>query len=150
MLDENFDQLSEQEFDLYLEDMMDNPPPADLSNEFTPWRSAMNRVLWGTALTTLTLNFLNLDTILPAIGIIMMVLGYRTLRRENNWFKTAWIITVFRAVWFCMSVFLHSTILSEDPGISDFMQISTYLWQIPVFISLLSLRNGIRCVHKKA
>ena len=84
MLDENFDQLSEQQFDLYLEDMMDNPPPADLSNEFTPWRSAMNRVLWGTSLTTLTLNFLNLDTILPAIGIIMMVLGYRTLRHENN------------------------------------------------------------------
>ena len=150
MLDENFDQLSEREFDLYLEDMMDNPPPADLSYEFTPWRSAMNRVLWGTALTTLTLNFLNLDTILPAIGIIMMVLGYRTLRCENNWFKTAWIITVVRAAWFCMSVFLHSTILSEDPGISDFMQIGTYLWQIPVFISLLSLRNGIRCVHRKA
>lgn len=150
MLDKKFDQMSEHEFDLYLEEIIDAPPPAELTEEFTPWRKAMNRILWGTALTTLTLNFLNLDTILPGIGIIMMVLGYRTLRNENKWYKTAWIITVFRAIWFCISVFFHSTILSEDAVISDFLLITTYLWQIPLFISLLSLRNGIRSVHKKA
>ena len=71
MTDKQFDQLSEQEFDLYLEEIIDNPPPADLSNEFKPWRKAMNRILWGTALTTLTLNFWNLDVIMPAIGIIL-------------------------------------------------------------------------------
>ena len=32
MLDKNFDQLSYQEFDLYLEHMMDAPPPAELSD----------------------------------------------------------------------------------------------------------------------
>lgn len=150
MTDKQFDQLSEQEFDLYLEEIIESPPPSDLSDEFTPWRKAMNRILWGTGLTTLTLNFLNLDTILPAIGILLMVLGYRTLRNENKWFKAAYMITVFRALWFCISVFFNSTLLTEDEVISDILMFGNYLWQIPLFISLLALRNGIRSVQKKA
>ena len=150
MTDKQFDQLSEQEFDLYLEEIIDSPPPADLSNEFKPWRKAMNRILWGTGLTTLTLNFLNLDTILPGIGIILMVLGYRTLRNENKWFKTAYIITIFRALWFCMSVFFHSTVLTEGTAIEDFLIVGTYIWQLPLFISLVALRNGIRAIQRKA
>ena len=47
MTDKKFDQLSEQEFDLYLEEIIDSPPPADLSDDFKPWRKAMNRILWG-------------------------------------------------------------------------------------------------------
>lgn len=31
MTDKQFDSLIEQEFDLYLEEIIDNPPPADLS-----------------------------------------------------------------------------------------------------------------------
>lgn len=149
MTDKQFDQLSEQEFDLYLEEIIEAPPPADISNEFKPWRKAMNRILWGTGLTTLTLNFLNLDTILPGIGIILMVLGYRTLRNENKWFKAAYFIAIARALWFCMSVFFHSTVLTEGTAIEDFLVLGTYIWQIPLFISLLSLRNGIRSVQKK-
>lgn len=150
MTDKKFDQLSEQEFDLYLEEIMDSPPPEELSDEFTPWRRAMYRILWGTGMTTLTLNFLNLDTILPAIGILMMVLGYRTLRNENKWFKAAYIITILRVQWFCISVFFNSTILKESAIISDILMFGNYLWQIPLFISLLALRNGIRSVQKKA
>ena len=57
-------------------------PPSGV--EVNPWREAMCLVLWGLGLTTLTLHFLYLDVILPAIGAILMVLGFRTLRRENR------------------------------------------------------------------
>ena len=97
MTDKKFDQLSEQEFDLYLEEIIDSPPPADLSDDFKPWRIAMNRILWGTALTTL--NFWNLDVIMPAIGIILMLLGYRALRNENGWFKCGYVISWIRVIW---------------------------------------------------
>ena len=150
MTDKQLDSLSEQEFDLYLEEIIEAPPPSDLSNEFKPWHKAMNRILWGTGLTTLTLNFLNLDTILPGIGILLMVLGYRTLRNENKWFKTAYIITIARALWFCMSVFFHSTVITEGTAIEDFLILGTYMWQLPLFISLLALRNGIRAIQRKA
>jgi hypothetical protein len=87
MTDKQFNSLSEQEFDVYLEEIIEVPPPANLSNEFKPWRKAMNRILWGTGLTTLTLNFWNLDVIMPAIGLILLILGYRALKNENKWFK---------------------------------------------------------------
>ena len=44
MTDKQLGSLSEQEFDLYLEEIIETPPPADLSNEFKPWRKAMNRI----------------------------------------------------------------------------------------------------------
>lgn len=66
---------------LLREDAAALPPPAD--GEINPWRTAMDRILWGMGLTTITLNFLWLDVILPAIGAVLLVLGFRTLRREN-------------------------------------------------------------------
>lgn len=57
-------------------------PPSGV--EVNPWQEAMCLVLWGLGLTTLTLHFLYLDVILPAVGAILMVLGFRTLRRENR------------------------------------------------------------------
>ena len=79
--------MTDKEFDLFLEEAMDAPPPAELSDEFTPWRGAMNRIIWGTVWTTITLNFLYLDVILTAVGHVMQLLGFRALRRENQWFR---------------------------------------------------------------
>ena len=63
------------------EDASALPPPAD--GEITPWRTAMDRILWGMGLTTITLNFLWLDVLLPAIGAVLLLLGFRTLRLES-------------------------------------------------------------------
>ena len=89
MTNKDFKNLNEHELDMLLEEIIEAHPIADMPQDVNPWSKAMNRVLWGTGLTTLTLNFLHLDTILPAIGIILLLLGYRTLRNENGWFKTA-------------------------------------------------------------
>lgn len=150
MTNKDFENLNDLEFDMLLEDIVEMPPTAGIPQDMTPWRKAMNRVLWGTGLTTLTLNFLNLDTILPTIGLIQLLLGYRTLRNENGWFKTSFVISAVRVVWFCISVFFQSTVLMEESGIATFFAASAYVWLIPSFVSLLSLRNGIRAVQEKA
>ena len=150
MTDKKFDQLSEQEFDLYLEEIIDNPPPADLVDDFKPWRKAMNRILWGTALTTLTLNFWNLDVIMPAIGIILMLLGYRALRNENGWFKCGYVISWIRVIWWMIAFGVNATVFSEESGVTAFLKLGTYVLLIPGFIKLVALRNSIRCVQKKA
>ena len=49
------------------------PPPQDT---VTPWRTAMNYILWGLGLTTITLQFLNLDVLLTAVGAALLVLGF--------------------------------------------------------------------------
>ena len=75
-------------FDQLLQENVSALPPA--MAEVNPWREAMYLVLWGMGLTTITFNFLYLDMILPALGGILMVLGFRTLRRENKALQWCW------------------------------------------------------------
>lgn len=65
--------------------------------EVNPWREAMALVLWGMGLTTITFNFLYLDMLLPALGGILMVLGFRTLRRENKALQWCWRLSIAAA-----------------------------------------------------
>ena len=70
------------------------PPPADVS----PWRSAMHCIVWGIALKTLTLQILYLHYILPTLGCILLVLGFRTLRQENRALRWAYGLSLAAAV----------------------------------------------------
>lgn len=78
--------------DLLREDAAALPPPA--AGEINPWSMAMTRVLWGLGLITITLNFLYLDVILPAVGGLLLVLGFRTLRRENRPLRWCYILSL--------------------------------------------------------
>ena len=82
-------------FDALLTESADTlPPPADVS----PWRSAMSCVVWGIALKTLTLQLLYLHYILPTLGCILLVLGFRTLRQENRALRWAYGLSIAAAV----------------------------------------------------
>ena len=59
----------DREFDRMLEEELTALPPTDeMARAVTPWRRAMGRVVWGTGLTTLTLDFWYLNYLLPAAG----------------------------------------------------------------------------------
>ena len=80
--------MTDRELEAMLEETFDQlPPQDDVVEEITPWKKAMNRVLIGMALSASTLNFLCLDYILPAIGMVLSILGFRTLRREKVFFS---------------------------------------------------------------
>ena len=78
---------------------------ADLPPELTgreppkPWKKPISRVCWGLALITFTLNFFYLDSILPAIGMVMLWLGLRSLRRQNGGFHFAFVCATLYAVF---------------------------------------------------
>lgn len=84
MDDRKWEELSEGEFEAMLGAGLPDLPPEGIVEEVTPWKRAWNRVLVGMALSTVTLNFWLLDTILPAVGVVLMLLGFRSLRREND------------------------------------------------------------------
>lgn len=50
--------------------------PDDVVEDVTPWRKAMSRVLIGMALCAITLNFWCLNYILPAVGMVLSLLGF--------------------------------------------------------------------------
>ena len=78
---------------------------ADLPPELTgreppkPWKKPVSRICWGLALITITLNFLYLDSILPAAGAVMLWLGLRSLRRQNRGFHFAFVCATLYAVF---------------------------------------------------
>ncbi len=148
MTDKEISNLNEEEFDRFLEESIEKPPEY-LSGSVTPWRRAMNRILWGTGLTMMTLNFLALDVILPTIGRIMLLLGFRTLRRENNWFRAAYACSWLRLVW-CLVSFAAGLAAAPPAWLQSFLTVSGYIMLIPQFITILAIRNGIRAVQQKA
>ena len=68
------EQTPDLELERLLAESLSAPPPDDILTEITPWRQAMNRTLAGLALSSITLNFLWLDTILPTIGMVLLLL----------------------------------------------------------------------------
>ena len=50
----------------------ERPPPEDTVRDVAPWRAAMGRIVTGLCLTCFTLNFLYLQYLLPAIGIVQL------------------------------------------------------------------------------
>lgn len=117
MTDRNWDPAEEQKFDAMLESGLPELPPKEIVEEVTPWRGAFNRVLVGIVFGTVTLNFLWLDYILPAIGAVLSLLGYRALRRENRWFGGCFWLTVLRSAYFFPALILNTTILAGLPMI---------------------------------
>ena len=150
MRDPDWEAMDEQEFEALLESSVIQPPPEEVVAEVTPWRLATKRILTGIALTTVTLNFWWLNYLLPAIGMALMLLGFRALRRENRWLGLCFGITVFRAVYLYAGLILNSTIwfslVSSSPVVYGLSVLNLAL----TYVQLLCLWGGFRAVQRKA
>ena len=78
--------MSNQEFNDFIYENLPEILPEDIVVDVTPTKQAMDRIVVGIALSTITFNFLCLNYILPAIGIIALLLGFRALKNENHWY----------------------------------------------------------------
>ena len=86
--------MSPNEFDRRLmEDLSQLPPEPGEVQSYTPWRAAMEKILWGMGLTTFQFDFFCLQYILPLLGAALLYLGYRSLRKENRWFGLCWVLS---------------------------------------------------------
>ena len=103
--------MSPNEFDRSLmEDLSKLPPaPGEVGN-YTPWRSAMTKILWGMGLTTFRFEFFYLQYLLPLLGAALLYLGYRSLRRENRWFRLCWVLSGI-----LLAVHMATDILTATP-----------------------------------
>ena len=143
---------AEQALNVLLENTVGELPPSEpITREITPWRRAINRVLVGLAFTCLTLNFFELNYLLPAIGLILMLLGFRSLRRENGHFGAGYILTVVRGFLLFSALILNATILRETvPVIAGIQTALTALGITATFLTILCLWGGFRAVQSKA
>lgn len=125
-------------------------PPDEVVEKVNPFRRAVNRVLIGMALCTLTLNFWGLNYILPTVGMVLSLLGFRALRRENGCFTACFVLTLLRCVQFFPTI-----VLNAFPCRDDFIpeRVTTSLAQVffaAQLLGLFFLWLGLRAVQRKA
>lgn len=133
-------------FEALLAQSVDELPPEEIVADVTPWRRAMERVLFGLALCMVTLNLWCLNYLLPAIGTVLLLLGFRALRRENPWLGGCFVCAVLRAACVFPSLILNTTILPGDACRSAAAAVSAAL----MLALLLCFWQGLRAVQRKA
>lgn len=150
MNNQEWKSMNDQDFEAALGNSFAELPPESIVEEITPWKKAMNRVLIGMALRALSLNFLCLDYILPTIGIVLSILGYRALRRENKWFHGGYILTGILGTNFFPWLILNTTIIPDaylSPTVNMIPSLFSLLLTLMEFIFL---RSALRAVKEKA
>lgn len=120
------------------------PGTEDLSVD--PWRRPIRLIIWGILLTTVTLNFLNLDILLPGVGLMLMLLGFRPLRRENGGFRLCWVISILRLL-LTLTVDCVSATPFDYGGFAILFYIPGAVLQL---IQLFALRAGLAGAFDRA
>lgn len=124
------------------------PPSDDTVKEVSPWNHAVGQLLLGLALTTIKLEFLMLNYLLPVIGLCLLLLGFRSLRRENRHFCVGYAFTIMYTVLSFVSLSLNATIWRTlDPlaQILPFMSVPGVLLNIGIVVCI---RNGFASVQR--
>lgn len=150
MSDHQWENMSDKDFEAMLENTVSQLPPDDIVAEVTPWKKSINRVLVGMALNTITFNFLCLNYILPAIGTILLLLGFRTLRRENRWFGACFVLAIIRAAHLFPSLILNTTIIQSTVNASSLSSALTAANLLILFIEYICLWRGFIAAQRKA
>lgn len=125
-------------------------PPQDIAEEETLWKKSINRVLVGITFTAITLNFALLNYILPAIGTLLLLLGFRTLQHETKWFKRCFVISIIRTFYFFWVLILNTTILQSTiypTAMNSALSIANLLTQLALFVCLW---RGFISIRQKA
>jgi len=150
MCDRPWETMTDADFEAMLARSVPDVPPEEIVADVTPWRRAMNRILFGMALCAVTLNFWCLNYILPAIGTVLLLLGFRTLRRENRWLGGCFAVTVIRAACFFATLILNTTILQSavfTPAVTTTLTVINSVLLLALYFCFW---RGLLAVQKKA
>ncbi len=95
--------LNEQELDALLaQEAGALTPIRDAVPKITDWPRVKKQLFWGLMLNTVLLHFLNLQYILPTLGLMLLSFGLRELRQENGCFFAAWLAGIASLI--CMGI----------------------------------------------
>ena len=150
MCDRPWETMTDADFEAMLARSVPDTPPEEIVAEVTPWRRAMNRILFGMALCAITLNFWCLNYILPAIGTVLLLLGFRALRQENRWLGGCFAVTVIRAAYFFATLILNTTILQSAVFTSAVTTALTAANAVLLLALYVCFWRGLLAVQKKA
>lgn len=138
MADNEFDGL-----DRLIEDSLDFLPPDDVVDHVSAGKTAFDLIIAGLALSTITLDILALGYILPLIGVVLLLLGFRRLRGENGWFKACFVISAVRCFSVAAQCIIAATVYHSTFMTTGAADITAQVSVILVFALIICLRKGI-------
>ena len=139
------------ELEELLADGLPDLPPEEIVRSVTPWRRAMDRVLTGSALRAVTLSLFGLQYLLPALGTLLLLLGYRALRRENRWFRTCFVLAAAETAYSIPLLALNtSSVYAPQVLMPAVSQCLTVLEMGLLLTQFLCLWQGLRAVQGRA
>lgn len=145
MADNEFDGL-----DRLIEDSLDSLPPDDVVDHVSAGKTAFDLIIAGLALSTITLDILALGYILPLIGVVLLLLGFRRLRGENGWFKACFVISAVRCFSVAAQCIIAATVYHSTFMTTGAADITAQVSVILVFALIICLRKGILAAQKRA
>lgn len=140
--------MNERDFEQLLYQEADHLSPQKLSTPLpTPWKRALKQLCWGLALTSITLNFLYLDYLLPTLGGVLVWLGLRSLRRQNAPFQAGYLLS-----WLmCLLRLVNLTLLATPVSQNSSLLLGLYLFgSLVTWLLYLCLWLGLRGVFHQA
>lgn len=137
-------------FDELIEQALSEAPPEEVVRDVTPWSHAMSQVLWGLGLTGITVQFLGLNYILPAIGWLLLLCGFRTLRRENGYFRACFVIAALQTAVTYAVLCINTTVYAYSDTIQAVYSALTVPNIVLQMAQPLLLWAGIRAVQARA
>lgn len=140
---------NEQDFDALLVRSVSDLPPDDITAQMVPGRKALRRIVAGYLLYTLTIDFLGLNLILPAIGQILVLLGFRALQHENRWFSACYLFEILHAIVLFGKLILNATIFEVPPASEKAVLALLIITMVFITISLCCFWCGLQAVQRK-
>lgn len=137
--------MSDERLDELIASALPDTPPDAVAGGVTPWRRAMTQVLWGLGLSSITFNFYGLNYILPAIGHLLMLCGFRAMRRCNRCFFALYVTAVLRLLVFFATLVQLSMAIDRDA-----LPFLSYILFPVQMLQPLLLWGGIRGIQAKA
>ena len=138
-----------REFEIMLESSVPDIPPDDIAAKVTPWRKSMRRILIGMTLCAIIPEFLLLNYILPAVGMLLTFLGFRTLRHENKQFGMCFAITAIRMVYLFAMLILNTTVIRNFVLTAPVTAVMNAFNVFLTFADIFCFWQGLRVVQKK-
>lgn len=139
--DENLERIFADSTELPLESVVKN---------VTPWREAIKKIVIGMIFQAVRLEFLMLNEILPPIGVILVVMGLRSLKNENKWFNVCYVISLIESLFVIISLGIKATIYNNAITDSALWLVFSLVGVAVEFASLFCLWKAICQVQKKA
>ena len=122
--------------------------PESRSDPTPNWQTTMTQILWGLALSTLTLEIPLLQELLSFLGLLLLYLGFRAVRRENKWLFRCYVFTAVRCIALVPIFALNATIFQNQFYTSALGYLTNLASMFLVLVTLFSLWRGLLQLRK--